>query len=222
MESYASSTATVARPAAPPPDPSAIARSQFDAMVRRGLFRACERFVPYGPDHEDRVAEGLAMTWCWFERQVVAGRRPDVALVRHVARRRMVDRSHRFLGGDHRPRRDPFDRQGLDVEMRRLDAIAEHDDEGDERREDPFVGLARLGVQDPTANLLSAMDLDAWLDMLASADRDLVELRGAGMTFKEIGKATGRSLTGAFHRARRLGCELAQRAGLSVRPRERA
>lgn len=194
-------------------DVSPTAQQQFDSMVRSGIFRACERFVPYGPDREDQVAEGLAMTWQWFQREVARGRRPDVALVRHVARRRMVDRGHRLLGHEHRPRHDVFDRQGRDVELRRLEMFRDGDVE---RGEDPGLGLARLGIQDPTEHIVSGLDLGNWLDNLDATDQEALLLRQAGFGLVAIGKATRRSASGVFGRLHRLGEDLARRAGLEL------
>ena len=195
------------------------AQREFEALVRTGVFRACERAVCYAPDREDRVQEGLAFCWEWYLGQVVLGRQPDTALAVHAARLRTIDRSRRFAGRDRsRWREDVFEAQGRAVELRRLDAIHDgnRDDDDDRRDEDAAVGLARPGIRDPSTNLLSAIDLGAWLEMLASADRDLMELRGAGYGFEEIGKAIGRSTVGAFRRARQLGSELAERAEVTV------
>lgn len=198
-----------------PPDSLAAARRQFETLARTAL-KPCERFICRDRDFEDRRQEGLGRCWEWYSRQVASGAVPDTALVAHATRLAMVNRDRSLVGHEHRPRHDVYDRQGRDVELRRLDMFRDHDD--DERRhEDTTLGLARLGVRDPTEHLVSGMDLETWLGVLADDDRELMELRAAGFGFKDIGKATGRSTSGAFCRARQLGGELAERAGLRVR-----
>ena len=189
------------------------AQQRFESLIREGVFRPVERFVCRDADREDRIAEGIAFGWKWYSQQVALGNEPDVALAVHVVRLRTVDRSRRFLSGDRaRWRDDIYEQQGRAIELRRLDGVPDHDGDDDRREEDRAVGLARPGVRDPSSNLLSAIDLDTWLGGLASTDRDLIELRGAGYGFEEIGKAIGRSTVGAFRRARQLGLGLAERA----------
>lgn len=208
-----------------PTGPALVAaQERFEALVRRGVFRPCERFVCRDADREDRVAEGIAAAWEWYAREAARGHEPDVALAVHVVRLRTVDRSRRFVRGDGT-------RWGVDVyvqqqrgglELRRLDGVHDHDDEDDERHEDdPSLGLARFGVNNPEANWLSAMDLEAWLDALPSTDCEMVVMRGAGFELKEIADVTGRSVAGVFRRVRQLGRELADRAGIDVDDKKR-
>jgi len=199
----------------------AAAQQQFDSLVRRGAFKPCERFVCRDADYEDRVQEGLGAAWRWYSQQVALGNEPDVALAVHVVHLRTVDRSRRFVSHGRRSCLDVYDaseRQGHGVELRRLDGVHDDDDDDDDGRheQDPSLGLARIGVNNPETNLVSALDLTSWCSTLASADRELLALRAAGHGLEEIGKATGRSVAGAFRRARQLGFELADRAGLEV------
>lgn len=200
----------------PTTDVLAVAQERFEDLIRCGALKAAERFVAYAPDREDRIGEGLAHAWRWYRDQFLQGRVPDLALVRHVVNLRTADRRRRFVSGDRsRWQDDVYNRQGRDIELRRLDTV--FDDDGDERREDRSLGLARLGVQDPTTNLVSEMDLTRWLETLPTTDREMVELRGAGFALGEIGRATGRSVAGVHRRVRQLGEQLALRAGVSVR-----
>ncbi len=196
----------------------AEAQRQFDQLARTAL-KPCERWICRDHDFEDRRQEGLGRCWEWFCRQVTAGVAPDTALVVHACRLAMVNRSRTLVGHEHRPRHDVYDRQGLDLELRRLDGVRDHDDDDDRREEqDPALGLARLGVANPEMNLLSAMDLDDWLDSLTPADRELVEMRGAGFGYEEIANGVGRSVAGVFRRLRQLGEQLAPRSGEVIRP----
>jgi hypothetical protein len=194
----------------------AAAQQQFDALVRRGVFKPCERFVCRDRDYEERVQEGLGLTWTWYRQQVAAGTVPDVALVVFAARRAMVNRGRTVVGHEHRWHDDVYDRQGIEVALLRLDGVHDHDDDDDQREQDPSLGLARLGVSNPETNWLSAMDLDTWLGELAAEDREMVELRGAGFGLADIGRATRRSVAGVFRRTRQLGHDLAERAGIEL------
>ncbi|HEY3358318.1 MAG TPA: hypothetical protein VGQ83_34030 [Polyangia bacterium] len=200
------------------PTVSVAARAQFEALVRRGVFRPCERFVCRAHDAEDRVAEGLARTWQWFAQQAALGRVPDLALVVFVCRLRMVDRSHRLSSGDHSHwRLDVYQRQGRDgIELRRLEF---HDHDDDQADDDAGLGLAEPGAQDPEPKLMSALDLQAWLAQLGAEDRSMLELRAAGATLAEIGKVTRQTTTTVHRRCRELGDELAQRAEVTIEPR---
>ena len=197
-----------------------VARERFDDLVRVGALRVCERTVYYAADREDRLQEGLAQCWAWYRQQALLGRTPDTALVVHACKLRTVDRSRRFVAGDRaRWRCDVFEQQGRGIELRRLDGIHDRDvDDDDDCREDPSLGIARLGLNNPEANLLSALDLSAWLESLPSTDREMLAMRGHGYGLAEIGDATGRSVAGVFRRARQLGYQLAERAGIKVMP----
>ncbi|MBI5488782.1 MAG: hypothetical protein HY905_15715 [Deltaproteobacteria bacterium] len=196
---------------------TSAARDQFESIVRSGALRVCERAVYYSNDCDDRVQEGLAQCWAWFRQQAMLGHTPDVALVVHVAKLRTKDRGRRFVSGDGtRWGEDVYIQQERGVDLRRLDGVPDHDDD-DERHEDRSLGLARPGIASPEANVLSAMDLGAWFATLSATDGDMLELRYEGFGLEEVGKATGRSTVGVFRRCRRLGVELAERAGISLR-----
>ncbi|MBN1774741.1 MAG: hypothetical protein JXB32_26015, partial [Deltaproteobacteria bacterium] len=192
------------------------AQRQFDHLARTAL-KPCERWICRDADFEDRRQEGLGRCWEWYCKQVIAGTVPDTALIVHACSLAMKNRSRTLVGHEHRPRHDVYDRQGLDLELRRLDGVRNYDDDDDRHEEqDPALGLARPGVANPEMNLLSAMDLDNWLQSLTSADRELMEMRGAGYGYEEIGVAVGKSTTGAFRRARDLGSQLADHADVAM------
>ncbi len=87
------------------------------------------------------------------------------------------------------------------------------DDEGEGRT---GFGLTEGAAEDPTWKILSALDLSAWLTELPDDDQELLALRAAGYTLEETGKITGSSTSAVFGRGRRLGTELAERAGMLI------
>jgi DNA-directed RNA polymerase specialized sigma24 family protein len=192
------------------------AQKQFEALIMSGALRVCERAVHYAHDREDRVQEGLAFAWAWYSQQAARGNVPDTALVVHVAKLRTRDRTRRFIRAEGaRWGEDVYVQQERGIELRRLEAVHDHDSE-EERHEDHSLGLARLGVGNPESNVVSAFDLVAWTDNLSSDDRQLLARRYEGFGLEEIGKETGRSVAGVFRRARQLGLELAARAEVEV------
>ncbi len=196
-------------------DHLSAARQRFEEMVRAGTFKPAVRYVAGAHDREDRVAEGLAHAWRWYRHQALQGHVPETALVRHVIALRTKDRRRRFVSGDlTRWREDVYERQGTDIQLRRIDEVS--DDDERERREDRCVGLARPGATNPTTNIVSGIDLDSWLDDLGTDDRKAVTMRGEGYSLGEIGKATGRSAATVCRRVRALGGELATRAEAAV------
>ena len=193
------------------------ARVRFEEIVRAGALRVCERAVHYAVDREDRIQEGLAFAWQWFARQATLGRIPDTALVVHVCRLRTRDRGRRFVPGDGtRWGEDVFVQQERGLELRRLDGVHDHDEDGEHHEDDPSLGLAIPGRCNPNDNLISALDLATWLDSLPTVDRAMVIMRGDGHRLEEIAKATGRSVAMVFRRTRRLGYQLADRAAVDV------
>ncbi|MBI4917364.1 MAG: hypothetical protein HY825_16110 [Acidobacteria bacterium] len=189
------------------------AQEQF-AFLARTALKPCERWICRDRDFEDRRQEGLGRCWEWFSQQVAGGHQPDTALTVHACSLAMRSRGRTLVGHEHRPHHDVYDRQGRDLELRRLEPAYDHDDRDDGTAEDPTVGLARLGVRDPTDNVNSALDLESWLDALPTVDRKMVELRGEGYGLAEIAEATGRSVPAVFRRTRHLGHDLALRAGM--------
>ena len=199
-------------------------RERFEDIVRSGALRVCERAVHYSTDRDDRVQEGLAFAWQWFSQQAMLGHTPDTALLVHACKLRTKDRGRRFVCGDRsRWQNDVYNRQGRGTELRRLDGVADlrDDDDQDRHEEDPSLGLARMGINNPERNLLSAMDLVAWTDTLSPSDQRMLEMRYQGHGLDEVGKVAGRSVAGVFRRCRQLGLELAERAGVEIFPTRR-
>jgi hypothetical protein len=195
----------------------AAARSRFVSLVQNGTFKACERHVLNAYDAEDRIAEGLGMTWIWYQKQAALGRTPDLPLIRHCCNLRTVDRSHRLVSGDRtRWRQDVYNAQGSKgVELRRLQLVADVDDRVEE---DPSLGLAEAGCQDPTDKMDSALDLEGWLAQLTARDRTMLAMRLAGYGLVEIGCRLNLTTSTVWGRTQRLGAELAQRTGWAITP----
>ena len=190
----------------------AEARCTFERLYRQGVFKSAVRSVAGAHDRDDRVAEGIAHAWRWYRQQALRGCRPEPALVRHVVNLRTVDRRRRFVSGDlTRWRMDVYERQGSDLELRWIDVV--RDDDELERREDRSLGIARLGIPNPAANIVSGIDLDSWLDGLATGDREMVTMRGEGYSLGEIGGALGKSTATVCRQVRSLGMDLALRVG---------
>jgi DNA-directed RNA polymerase specialized sigma24 family protein len=196
------------------------ARARFHAIIASGALKACERHVAGAYDAEDRIAEGVAMTWKWYQQQVALGRDPELALVRHCCKCRTVDRSHRLDSGDrsHWPQ-DIYNMQGRrGVELRRLQIV---DDVDDRVEEDANLGLAEPGCADPTEKLDSAIDLEDWLGELSAHERTLLAMRQAGYGLVETGTKLKSTASTVWKHTQELGRELAERAGVTIEKKER-
>jgi hypothetical protein len=196
------------------------ARTRFGALVDAGALKACERHVAGAHDAEDRIAEGLGLTWKWFQQQIALGRDPELALIRHACRMRTVDRSHRLDSGDRR--RWPqcvYQQAGRGaIEVRRLQLL---DSEDDRVEEDPNLGLAEPGCTDPTDNYNSALDLATWLAQLSAPERHLLAMRQAGHGLEAIGRKLRCTSSTVWKQTQDLGRALADRAGIAIEKKQR-
>jgi DNA-directed RNA polymerase specialized sigma24 family protein len=195
------------------------ARRSFEGLVRSGALDAAAGLVASAPDREDRVAEGLAMTWAWYSRRVREGCPPGLALIRYVVRLRTVDRRRRFVSGDHAHwRSDVYARRGIDIDLRPIDDRIDEDSADDEGgwREDRSLGTARPGVADPATSILSGLDLDPWFDGLDADGRQMVTMRMEGYPLRQIADAIGCSAPNVLRRLRRLGRKFAAAVSAAV------
>jgi hypothetical protein len=199
-------------------------RKQFEEKVRRGIFRPVARYITRAADPEERLAEAVAMT---FELYAVHARRGEVlddGVLVHHCRLRAVDLARHLVRGQHSALDvlDPRCYHAGKVEVLHLDGLPEEDG-GFHGEEDGAVladlldGLAR----DPAPKLDSALDLTSWLSTLPAGDQAMLAARYAGCTLEETARATGSSTTTVFARLRRLGGELAQRAGIVIAKKRR-
>ncbi len=91
--------------------------------------------------------------------------------------------------------------------------------DNDLTRDNPmsFVdAVSYAATRDVEDQLVSAFDLETWLDEQTEQDRRLLATRQAGGSFQECGEAAGMNLSRAHHRLKRLGRDLAQTAKLSL------
>lgn len=200
-------------------------RELFEEKVRRRIFAPVERFVT-GSDREERVAEAIALTFELFARRARAGVLLDDAVLVLHCRLRAVDLGRHLVKGGQRLRdaMDPRNFHRGRLELLRIDGLPDQD--GDFKAEEDgnvVIGLAEGLAQDPTPAILSAIDLERWAATLRDEDRTVLGLRYSGCTLTETAAAVGCSTSAAFSRLRRLGAELAQRAGVTIRrkPRKR-
>ena len=188
-------------------------KRSFAAKIQRGMFNPVARHLRTDIA-EDRLAEGIAMTFELYKNSVEKGEPLSDAILVHACHLRAIDLSRRVAGsqGGH-PKRDAFDPRNYTdgkLELLSLDAGCE-DMEGQ-----GSLGFDEPGTPHPARRLASAIDLESWLLSLGAEDRLVLALRQAGSTLQEIGEATGRSINWARHRLLRLGYELAERAGVEV------
>ena len=179
------------------------ARAAFDEKVRAGIFNPIARHL-HDEIRDDRLAEGIAFAWRLYRTH---DGDVDTALLVHHARLRACDVSRQIAGGYSR--KDVLDaRYSGKVEVLHLDG--DHLD-GDD------VGLARALSSDPTHRIFGAISLKRWLEGLPEEDQRMLELRMAGCTLEETAEKMNVSTSTVFARCRRLGLELAARAGIEVR-----
>jgi hypothetical protein len=218
MEDTVTTTATV------PTD----LRAAFENKVRAGIFNPVARFLPEDV-REDRLQEGIALTWAMYQRYAERGELLDDAILVHACRLKATDPSRYLARADGRRKGDIFDpRNFMDgrVEVLRLaDLHEEEEDEGEGhqlgRRDKPTsIGFAEARCSNPVRKLNSAVDLTAWLKELPAEDRRMLELRAAGYTLEETADELGVSLTSVFHNCRRLGVALAEHAGIPIELRK--
>ena len=103
-------------------------------------------------------------------------------------------------------------------EVYRLDGML--DDDGDFVAQDEVEalvpGLATALQTNPQRDIISAVDLEAWIASLPEGDQELLAMRQAGSTLGDIAEHLDVSISKVFSRMKTLGLLLADRAGLPV------
>jgi len=196
---------------------------QFAEKVARGIFKPVIRHVT-GSDPEERLAEAVALTFELYSRKARTGVLLDDALLVHHCRLRATDLSRQLVRGGQRKRDalDPRNYHQGRVEILRLDGVADEDGElPGEEQGDLVIGLAEGLTDDPSAKIISAIDLERWTGSLRDVDRAVLAARYQGCTLQETASAMDSSISAIFSRLRRLGGELALRAGVSIKPKPR-
>jgi len=196
---------------------------QFAEKVARGIFKPVIRHVT-GSDPEERLAEAVALTFELYSRKARQGVLLDDALLVHHCRLRAIDLSRQLVRGGQRLRdaMDPRNYSRGRLELLRIDGLP--DEDGDLHGEEDgtvVIGMADGLAQDPTARLISAIDLASWAGTLPAADRAVLAARYQGFTLNETAQAQDSSVSAIFARLKRLGGELAQRAGVTIKPKPR-
>ena len=156
-------------------------------------------------------------------RKAELGIKMDNALLVHAVKLRAIDHRRQLPRGGQ-PRRDALHFANFvdgKVVVHRLDGLLDQDGEftGESDTDLQSAWLAVTSA-DPANTLASAVDLHEWVGNLPPADRKLLEARFAGDTLSEIAASTETSISRVFARLRRLGADLAARAGGSPMPSE--
>jgi hypothetical protein len=200
-------------------------RGEFEKKVRAGIFRPVIRYVT-GSDPEERLQEAVALTYELFARKAMGGVLLDDALLVHHCRLRAVDLGRHLVKGGQRARdaMDPRNYHRGRLELLRIDGLP--DEDGDFKAEEDggvVIGLADGLAHDPTPALIGAIDLANWTRCLPERDRAVLAARYQGHTLQETAAATDSSISAVFARLKRLGTELAHRAGVTIpkKPRRR-
>ena len=196
-------------------------RSTFDEKLKRGMFEPVARWIT-GPDAEDRLQDGICQTYEMYARYALEKNKVlDDGILVHSCRQRATDLGRRFVRDDAQPRRDvmhPMNYSRGKVEVYRLDGLL--DDDGDFVAQDEVEtlvpGLATALQVNPQRDIISAVDLEAWVKSLARADRELLAMRQAGATLADIAESLDVSISKVFSQMKVLGLMLADRAGLPV------
>ena len=185
---------------------SVAARDTFAEKVAAGIFNPVGRHLREDI-RDDRLAEGVALTFEMFMRYAERGVVIDDALLVHSCHMRAIDLSRRVAGADGaQPKRDVYDeRNYVDGKLEVLHLGLELGDDG--------IGFAAAMTHNPTNFIVSALNLEDWLDGLCEEDRLLLALRQAGHTLNEIGLQLAASTSAVCARLHALGHELAARIG---------
>ena len=196
-------------------------RSSFNDKMKRGIFSPVARHITNLADQEDRLQEAICMTFEMAARYAARGQVLNDAILVHSCRLRAVDLKRRFVHDDAQPARDvlhPMNYSQGKVEVYRLDGML--DDDGgflpESDAEACVPGLATALQVNPQRDIISAVDLEAWVASLPEQDRELLAMRQAGSTLKATAEKLGLSISTVFARLKALGLQLADRAGLGV------
>ena len=191
----------------------------FTEKVKAGMFAPVERFLTNPDTAEDRLAEGIALTFEMFKDRIVNRDLVlDDGILVHAAKQRACDLARQLVraGGHHRYNDAMNERAYHDgkVEVLRLDAWTEDDSEDEDHPNQ--IGLAEELCQSPEHKLNSAVDLENWLGELSARDYSIMQARMAGYSLPRIASDLGVSTSTIFARAKKLGLELAGRAGVHI------
>lgn len=195
-------------------------QQQFTALIAGGAFESVRRHLT-PVEQDDRMAEAVGQVWAMAARKAELGIKMDTALLVHAVKLRAIDHRRQLARGGQ-PRRDALHFANFvdgKVVVHRLDGLLDEDGfylgEGDTDLQSAWLAASSA---DPGDTLASAVDLHDWVGTLPPTDRELLEARFAGDTLAEIAASTDTSISWVFARLRRLGADLAARAGVSPGP----
>lgn len=192
---------------------------RFSDKVRRGIFNPVARFLTNLSTAEDQLQDAVAQTWLMFRRYARdRGKVLDDGILVHSCRQRAVDLGRRFVGSNGATCRnqdalDPRAYRDGTVEVLRLDGAAGDNVAGYSAM---AVGWAETLAANPSRKLRSAYDLLKWLGQLSHRDRSILEARMLGYSLGQIAADLGLTTSTVYTRARKLGLELAVRAGIRI------
>jgi len=167
---------------------------------------------------EDRMQEALSLVFEMYQDRIVNRSLVlDDGILVHAAKQRACDMS-RHLARDGKCKvHDAMSERAYHtghVEVLRLDAWTEDDSENEGHPNQ--IGLAEALCQSTERKMISALDLESWLGGLTARDYGVMEGRMAGYSLPRIATDLGVSTSTVFAKAKKLGLELASRAGVHV------
>jgi hypothetical protein len=182
------------------------------------MFDPVARHLTNPDTAEDRMQEALSLVFEMYQDRIINRDLVlDDAILVHAAKQRACDLSRHLVRDGKCKVHDAMSERAYHaghVEVVRLDAWTE-DDEEDEGHPNQ-IGLAEELCQSPEHKLNSALDLEEWLHGLTARDYGIMEGRMAGFSLPRIATDLGVSTSAVFARAKKLGLELASRAGVHV------
>jgi len=193
----------------------------FAEKIHAGIFEPVDRFLTNRETAEERLQDAICQTWWMFRRYVTEkGRVLDDAVLVHSCRQRATDLRRHFVPANGTRRyQDVYDprayRDGR-VVLLRLDGIFE-----DPALDKSVVGLAKAMSTNPEDRLNEALDLQSWFVALGARDQTIMAGQMIGLTYKQMSTELGLSGSHICQEARRLGLELASRAGVAINSKKK-
>ena len=189
---------------------------KFEELFKAGLFDSIRATLTNEVEAEDRMAEGVAHAWRECRRRAERGQDTDPALLYHICRLRAHSIGRRIVCNGTRRYHDAYDRRAYrdgHVELLRLGGLT---DDMEEDQEQTLVEATAQQRYAPEDWLISALDLERWIADLTTEDRGLIHARMSGDTLSEIAADLHVHTSTACRQIRRLGLDLAERAGIEI------
>ncbi len=189
----------------------------FEEKVKKRIFDPVSRFLTDASTSEDRLQTALCLTWLMFSVYALnKGKILSDGILVHHCKLRAVDLDRNFCPADGRIRcqdvLDPRPFRDGHVKVHRL----EHHREPDRASE---IAYAEAMAIRPERKWNSALDLESWIEEQTSFDQVLLGKKMEGHTLSTIAEDLGVSLSVVDYRSKKLGHELAARAGITIKDR---